>query len=112
MGLPGLRAERERQLFTQNALAAATGLHRTTICELEVGRRNGHFDTVRQLAETLGVKPQILLDAPPTTRRRGKRPPGRPRTLSPAVAGFGPDRDSVVGPMRRTPYGTEAQTGT
>ena len=120
VGLPGLRVTRERKLLTQEGLARAAGLHRSTVCELEVGRRNAHFDTLRQLAAVLGVEPQVLLAPPTVMRRRGKRSPGRPRKLSPAPAASGATVDTTAGLTRQpaaasaaaeSTHGTEAQTG-
>jgi DNA-binding XRE family transcriptional regulator len=119
VGLPGLRATRERKLLTQDGLALAAGLHRSTVCELEVGRRNAHFDTLRQLAAALGVEPQVLLAPPAVTRRRGKRSPGRPRKTFPAPAASGAAVATTVGSRQpaaastaaETAHGRESQTG-
>jgi transcriptional regulator with XRE-family HTH domain len=48
----------------QRELADASGVSLRTITRLEVGGRAG-LDTVRQLAETLGVQPADLMSPAP-----------------------------------------------
>lgn len=56
-----LRNIREQKFFSIRDLAKATGLSKTTIVELETGRRSAHPGTVRKLAKALGVEPQELV---------------------------------------------------
>ena len=73
-GLPGLRPAREAKLLTQQELAAAAGLDRSTVAQLEAGTRNAHLRTIRQLAGVLGVAPQeLLVSATPMRRTRQRR---------------------------------------
>jgi transcriptional regulator with XRE-family HTH domain len=83
-GLPGLRAAREAKLLTQQELADAAGVSRTTVTELEAGVRNAHVRTIRRLATALGIPAQELLaSATPVRRRRPRRgaPPDGARVL-------------------------------
>jgi transcriptional regulator with XRE-family HTH domain len=81
LGLPGLREAREAKLLTQQELAAAAGVDRTTISLLEAGARNAHLRTIRQLAAVLEVTAeQLLVSATPTRRSRAAR-----RRTAPAV---------------------------
>ena len=47
--------------FSQDRLALATGLHRTTIGLLENGKREPRLDTILKLADALGVEAAELL---------------------------------------------------
>jgi DNA-binding XRE family transcriptional regulator len=47
--------------LTQHALAAASGVSRATIAQLEAGTGDPKLSTVQQLAEALGVSPVVLL---------------------------------------------------
>jgi transcriptional regulator with XRE-family HTH domain len=59
--LPRLKAVRERQLMTQEELAARSGIGTATISRLENGWTDARFSTVRKLAAALGVEPQALM---------------------------------------------------
>lgn len=68
-GDPGRRAfgRRVRHLrvargYSQEELAARSGLHRTYISSLERGQRNVGLDNVRALAAALGVRPAELFE--------------------------------------------------
>lgn len=74
-GLPGLRAAREAKLLTQVELAAASGVNRSTVTDLERGVRRAQFRTIKQLAAALDVTPQELMvaPAPPASSGNGSR---------------------------------------
>lgn len=50
-----LRVYREFRGMTQSSLAAAADVNRVQIADIEAGRSNGSIETVRKLAEALGV---------------------------------------------------------
>jgi transcriptional regulator with XRE-family HTH domain len=83
-GLPGLRAAREAKLLTQQELADASGVNRTTISQLEAGARNAHLRTIRRLAQVLDVSAQELLASATPMRRPRRRPAAGPEALVPA----------------------------
>ncbi len=56
-----LRALRKEAGMTQEALAAAAGLHWTYIGQIERGRRNLTLKNVLRLARGLGVEPARLI---------------------------------------------------
>ena len=77
MALPGLKAARVRKLLTQEELAEAAGLGRSTLARIETGAPAG-LRTVRRLADALGVDPEVLFDPDaPTTRVAERRAPYR-----------------------------------
>jgi transcriptional regulator with XRE-family HTH domain len=51
--LPGLRTARQRAGVTQQELARLAGVGKSTITELEVGRRGAYPRTMRRLAKAL-----------------------------------------------------------
>ena len=51
--LPGLRQARQRAAVTQRELARIADVGKSTITELEVGRRGAYPRTVRRLAKAL-----------------------------------------------------------
>lgn len=57
-----LRATREEQGLSQEALADAAGLHRTYVCSVERGERNISIDNIERLAKALGVSAASLLE--------------------------------------------------
>lgn len=57
-----LRAVRERQGMSQDALSHATGVHSTAIGRIERGGREPRLTTILTLARGLGVTPGALLD--------------------------------------------------
>jgi len=57
-----LRFLRFTRGWTQEQLAAASGLHRTYISSIERGRRNVGLDNVERLADAFGLSVQELLD--------------------------------------------------
>lgn len=71
--------------FTQQDLEDATGIDVQYIRKIEGGRANIKVDTLRRLANALGVKPGVLLRrarlSPAKPGRPRKRParPARPR---------------------------------
>jgi DNA-binding XRE family transcriptional regulator len=50
-----LRVYREYRGLTQTALAAASGVNRVQIADIEARRKSGSIDTVRKLADALRV---------------------------------------------------------
>jgi transcriptional regulator with XRE-family HTH domain len=60
--LPALRRLRAAKLWKQSDLAARSGVSRTTIARLEAERNKAaDFDTIRKLADALGVEPSELM---------------------------------------------------
>ncbi|MHB1950808.1 MAG: helix-turn-helix domain-containing protein [Acidiferrobacteraceae bacterium] len=57
-----LRFLRFHHGWTQEQLAAASGLHRTYISSVERGRRNVGLDNVERLAQAFGLSIGDLLD--------------------------------------------------
>ena len=50
-----LRVWRSYRGLTQSALARTSGVNRVQIADIEAGRKNGSVETVRKLADALGV---------------------------------------------------------
>ena len=61
MDLPHLRGLRRRAVLSQEQLAEKSGVARDTISKLETGRRKAYPTTIRKLAASLDVEPQMLL---------------------------------------------------
>jgi transcriptional regulator with XRE-family HTH domain len=61
MDLPHLRGLRQRAVLSQEQLAEKSGVARDTISKLETGRRKAYPTTIRKLAASLEVEPQMLL---------------------------------------------------
>jgi transcriptional regulator with XRE-family HTH domain len=59
--LISLRQVRESQFLSQQDLADRSGVHRVTIANLEGGRKEARFSTLRKLALALGVEPAALV---------------------------------------------------
>lgn len=57
-----LRRAREEVGITQDELAKRSGLHRTSISLLELGKREPRLETIFRLAKGLGMSPGALLD--------------------------------------------------
>jgi transcriptional regulator with XRE-family HTH domain len=51
---------RKERRLTQEELARASGVGRTTIAALETGKRRAYSSTARKLAKVLKVKPEAL----------------------------------------------------
>jgi transcriptional regulator with XRE-family HTH domain len=56
-----IRAIRTKQGISQEKLAELSGLHRTYISTLELGKRNISLKNIYTLAKALGVPPDELL---------------------------------------------------
>lgn len=52
-----LRKARLQRLLSQRALAKQAGVALKTVIDLELGRTQPHFETMRKLSEALGVEP-------------------------------------------------------
>lgn len=50
-----LRVWREFRGFTQTALAEASNVNRVQIADIEAGRKSGSIETVKKLADALGI---------------------------------------------------------
>jgi transcriptional regulator with XRE-family HTH domain len=61
LAIRNLRQLRERAVMTQAQLAAAAGLSRHTVQQLETGTRPAYPTTVQKLARALKVKPADLV---------------------------------------------------
>jgi transcriptional regulator with XRE-family HTH domain len=61
LDLPYLRGLRRRAVLSQEQLAEKSGVARDTISKLETGRRKAYPTTIRKLAASLDVEPQMLL---------------------------------------------------
>lgn len=55
-----LRQLRNQQNLSLRALAQATGLSHSFICDVEHGRCNPSIETLQILSRVLGVKPEIF----------------------------------------------------
>ena len=62
-----VRALRQRQGLSQEALADAANLHRTHISLIERGQRSVRLETIERLARALGVQPARLMPKIPTS---------------------------------------------
>ncbi len=60
--LPGLRAARQKQGYTQRGLAQRAGVGPSTVAELETGRRGAYPRTARRLADGLGTSVKDLAE--------------------------------------------------
>lgn len=56
-----IRSHRLRLNMSQEVLAAKAGVHRTYIGMIERGEKNATLDSIRKLADALGVEPYELL---------------------------------------------------
>jgi DNA-binding XRE family transcriptional regulator len=59
--LSRLVEHRKRRMLTQEELAGASSVGRTTIAALERGYRGAHPSTARKLAKVLKVKPEDVV---------------------------------------------------
>jgi transcriptional regulator with XRE-family HTH domain len=55
-----IRQLRNQKNFSLRALAQATGLSHSFICDVEHGRCNPSIETLQVLARALGVKPEFF----------------------------------------------------
>jgi len=58
-----LRSIREDKGLSQEAMAAACGLHRNYLGAIERGERNITLDTLSQIAAAIGISPVELLSS-------------------------------------------------
>ncbi len=63
-----LRSLRKRRGWSQEAMAEHCGLHRTYIGAIERGERNVTLNTLKQLADALGVSATELITEIPSKR--------------------------------------------
>lgn len=56
-----LRVWRDLRGLTQSALAGLSGVNRVQIADIEAGRKNGSVETLRKLAQALGVAVDDLI---------------------------------------------------
>lgn len=63
-GEPPLRVWREHRGLTQTSLAAASGVHRVVIADIEAGRRRGSLGAHLELAKALGLLIDDLVTPP------------------------------------------------
>lgn len=56
-----VKARRHKLGWSQEALAGASGLHRTYIGSVERCERNISIDNIQRIAEALGVSPNELI---------------------------------------------------
>lgn len=66
-----IRAERERQKYSQNALAKRAGIAQATLNAIESSTKNPSVDTVILLAKALGVKVAFLLGEEEAQKEKG-----------------------------------------
>jgi transcriptional regulator with XRE-family HTH domain len=84
MDLPRLRLVRQESVMSQEELAERSGVARDTISKLETGRRGAYPSTIRKLAASLDVQPQMLmggveyLDDEGPAVQPGEMPPEKP----------------------------------
>ncbi len=57
-----LRAERDHQNLSQDALAEIANVHRTHLSALELGQRDPHLSMLLILADALEIPPGALLE--------------------------------------------------
>lgn len=61
-GERALRVYRDLRGLTQEALAAKAGVNRVTVAEIETGRKQGSVESLRALANALGIALDDLAD--------------------------------------------------
>jgi transcriptional regulator with XRE-family HTH domain len=66
-----VRLARERAGLTQDALAGRVSLSRTSVTNIEKGRQKVLLHTLCNLADALGVTPEVLMPEPDTEVRIG-----------------------------------------
>lgn len=88
---PRLRALRERRGHSLSALAAATGISKSTLSRLETGQRRPSLELLLPLARELRVPLDELVGAPPTGDPRVRLRPRRVngRVVVPLTGGSG-----------------------
>lgn len=63
-GEPRLKVWREYRRFTQTTLAAASGVHRVVVADIESGRKRSSLDAHVKLARALGLLVDDLIVPP------------------------------------------------
>jgi len=63
--MANLRLFRKQHGWSQEELAARSGLHRTFVSSVERGERNISLDNIDRLAQALDIDVQELLSPPP-----------------------------------------------
>jgi len=77
-----VRSARQQKNVTQDQLAKAVGLTRTSVVNIEKGRQKVPLDTLYEIASALGTTVQNLL--PAATVQRVQQQAALPANLSPA----------------------------
>jgi len=93
----GARVRNARGSRSQTELAAASGLTRATIANLELGRYRARLDTLDRIARALGLDPASLLPSSPAQPEIGPDwlRPGDRRAVDRILARAGSiDRDA------------------
>ena len=70
--MKALREWRLDRLLSIRGLAERSGVTAKTIVDLEHGRRQPHYDTMRQLCEALDVRPGEVTEFVAALEERGK----------------------------------------
>jgi DNA-binding XRE family transcriptional regulator len=66
-----VRLARERAGMTQDALAGRVSLSRTSVTNIEKGRQKILLHTLWNMADALGVTPEVLMPEPDSEERTG-----------------------------------------
>ncbi|HZF56899.1 MAG TPA: helix-turn-helix transcriptional regulator [Rubrobacter sp.] len=94
MDLPRLRLVRQGAVMSQEELAERSGVARDTISKLETGRRGAYPSTIRKLAASLDVQPQMLMGG---VEYLDDGPAVQPGETPPEMPPEKPGRDKRVG---------------
>lgn len=72
-----IRSIREKMGLSQDVFADRCGIHRTYVGAIERGESNITLDTLARVAAAAGIKPQALLNDPPSAASHGGKKPTR-----------------------------------